>query len=401
MNRPFLALLLTLFAGGFAASPIRTLLPAYVEEVLRRPPLLTSVLLAIQLGTGGAFALLAGTLSARFGQRGAVLIGLTTPVFGALLFALTAPPLLCLAAVFWGVAAGFHSAGGQSFMIAAVRRERLGTASATYFLSSTASGALGAYAAGLAADHLGYGAVALAAAGVGIVALLLASIWLPAMPGPPAAHIRAGSHAPTSYAALLAQPEVRALCALRYFPTVAWGAASLTIPVLLFRLAGGSASTLGAYGMVSLLCASAGQLATGRLIDARASSGAATASAPIRPLLAPLTAAILLSASVAAAGAHAQSLPALFAAGTLWTVTAWALSTTMPPLIRELGGSSDRLVGLAHLMWSAGMLSGTLGAGLLIDLHPVAPFILALTCLVATFGAAVWVTSRPRAAYAT
>ena len=58
----------------------------------------------------------------------------------------------------------------------------------------------------------------------------------------------------------------------------------------------------------------------------------------------------------------------------------------MPPLLHELGGGQDdgRLVALTHLLWSAGMLSGTLAAGALIDWHPVAPFALAAACLAVT-----------------
>jgi hypothetical protein len=44
-------------------------------------------------------------------------------------------------------------------------------------------------------------------------------------------------------------------------------------------------------------------------------------------------------------------------------------------------------------MWSAGMLSGTLSAGALIDISPTAPIVLALTCLLVAFACAVWVNS--------
>ncbi|HEU5316413.1 MAG TPA: MFS transporter [Chloroflexota bacterium] len=389
MNRPFVALLAALFAGGVAASPIRTLLPAYVEGVLRQPPFLTSVLLAIQLGTGGAFALLAGSVAARFGQRATVLCGLMTPLVGASLFVMGAPPLLVLAALLWGVAGGFQSAGGQSFMIAAVRKERLGTASAAYFVSSTAASAVGAYAAGVAADRLGYRVVAAGAAALGATALALAWRFLPAFAE--SAPATATTKRSGAYSDLLQRPEILALCAVRYFPTVAWGAASLTIPLLLFRLGGGAAATVGAYGTVSLLCATGAQLATGRLVDLRGS---------VRPLLAPLTGAIIVSAALAALAVQAGAFYPLFAAGTLWTMSAWGLSTTMPPLIRELSAplpdGRDRLVGLAHLMWSAGMLTGTLAAGLLIELSPVGPLLLALGCLLVTFAVAVWVTTVRR-----
>ena len=161
----------------------------------------------------------------------------------------------------------------------------------------------------------------------------------------------------------------------------------MTVPLLVFRLAGGSAAVLGAYGTVSLLCAGGAQIATGRLTDRR--------QGEVRPLLAPLTGGIVGAAILTAVAVAAGSLVGLFVAGTLWTMTAWALSTTMPPLIRELGGpqGSDRLVGLAHTMWSAGMLSGTLSAGALIEVSPVAPIVVALACLLTALVCAVWVNS--------
>jgi hypothetical protein len=72
-------------------------------------------------------------------------------------------------------------------------------------------------------------------------------------------------------------------------------------------------------------------------------------------------------------------------------MSAWALSTTMPPLIHELGAGRDdgRLVALTHLLWSAGMLTGTTAAGALVEVHPAAPFALALVCLLVTLAAAV------------
>jgi MFS family permease len=392
MNRPLAGLLLALFAGGFAAAPVRALLPPYVEGILGQPPLLTSSLLSIQLACGGAFALVAGGLVGRVGQRAAVLVGLTTPIWGAALFALDAPAALAAAAVLWGLAGGFQSAGGQSFMLAAVSRTRVGSATAAYFVSGTASGALGAYAAGLAADRFGFASVALGGAALGAAALLLAVRFLPplesrgAAPGP-------GAQAPDAagYGALVRRPEVLALCAARYFPTVAWGSASLAIPLLIFRLSG-TAGAVGTFSMVSLLCASLAQIATGRLIDRRAAAGRPSA----RPLVAPLALAILACSAGAAFAAAAGRLWPLCAAGTLWAMAAWALSTTMPPLIRELGSgvNSGRLVGLTHLLWSAGMLCGTVAAGALIDLSPLAPFALAAACLVVTAAAGLWLARR-------
>jgi fucose permease len=155
----------------------------------------------------------------------------------------------------------------------------------------------------------------------------------------------------------------------------------LAIPLLIFRLSG-TKGTVGTYTMVSLLAASGAQLLTGREIDRRTQRVGLYA---LRLMVAPIAAAILLCA--VAAATWSQSLAGLFVAGTAWTMAAWALSTTMPPLIHELGEGRDdgRLVALMHLMWSAGMLTGTVAAGVLIDWHPAAPFTLAAGCLAVTF----------------
>ncbi len=382
VNRPFVALLLALFAGGVAAAPVKALLPAYVESALQQPPLLTSTLLAIQLGCGGVFALAGGALSDLVSRRAAVLAGLTTAIFGAALFLVHAPAALVGLAVLWGIAGGFQSAGGQSFLIAAVSRTRLGSASAVYFVAGTASGALGAYVAGRAADRFGFGAVAAGAVALAVVSLLLAALFLPPLGSDrPAGGGRPHSRTIAGYSDLLQRRDVLALGALRYFPTVAWGSASLAIPLLVFRLSG-TKSAVGMYGMVSLLAASGAQLLTGREIDRRVRRAGLYG---VRLLVAPIATAILFCA--VASASWSQSLPGLFIAGTAWTMSAWALSTTMPPLIHDLGQGRDdgRLVALMHLLWSAGMLSGTLGAGALVDWHPAAPFVLAAGCLAVTF----------------
>jgi MFS family permease len=400
MNRPLAALLAALFAGGVAAAPARALLPAYVESVLQQPPVLTSTILAVQLACGGLFALAGGAVSDLVSRRAAVLVGMTTALCGASLFAVQAPAVLLVLAVLWGVAAGFHSTGGQSFLMAAVSGTRLGSATAVYFVSSTASTALGAWMAGIAADRWGYQAVAAGGAFLGVVALLLAMRYLPPLgtdrapdgqrPAPREPH---AGHAWTwhSYSGLLARTDVLFLGALRYFPTVAWGAASLAFPLLVFRNSQ-SNTAVGLYTMVSLVAASGAQLLTGRQID-RLGRGGRTGA---RRLVVPLSGAILLCAALAALSAG--SLPGLYLAGTLWAMSAWALSTTMPPLIHELGAGRDdgRLVAFTHLLWSAGMLTGTIGAGLLVDRHPAAPFLMALVCLTVTLFAALRFVRLPQ-----
>jgi MFS family permease len=363
----------------------------------------------VQLAGGGLFALAGGAVSDLVSRRAAVLVGLTTSILGAALFAVQAPSLLIAVAVLWGVASGFQSTGGQSFLMAAVSRTRLGSASAIYFVSGTASSAVGASLAGMAADRWGFRVVAAGGAALGLLALLLAARFLPPLGADGAGRsgapltsatgrrdIRRGLAAWTwkGYADLLGRSDVLALGALRFLPTVAWGAASLTFPLLVFRLSQTN-TAVGLYGMVSLLAASGAQLLTGRQIDRLTRGAIPGVAGGARRLVVPLTAAILVAAT--AAVLTSGSIAGLFIAGTFWAMGAWALSTTMPPLIHELGDGRDdgRLVAFTHLLWSAGMLTGTLAAGILIDRHPAAPFVLAAVCLAITLAVGLRFTRLP------
>jgi MFS family permease len=310
-----------------------------------------------------------------------VLVGMTTGLFGAALFAAREPAALVLLAAVWGLASGFQSAGGQSFMLAAVSRERLGIATAAYFLAGTLSGSLGAFAGGLLAERLGFATVAAGAAGAALAAVLLAAVFLPSMGRDESAAGKAGRVRWTAaYGDLLRRTDVRQLCAVRFLPTAAWGIASLAVPLLVFRHSA-SVATVGLYGTVSLAAASGAQLLTGRLVDHLSAR-----DVPARRLVAPLAVAILASALACALVSTAGWVPGLFVAGTAWAMSAWALSTTMPPIIRGIGQGRDdgRLVALTHLVWSAGMLSGSFLAGALVDVHPAAPFGVAAACLALT-----------------
>ena len=140
-------------------------------------------------------------------------------------------------------------------------------------------------------------------------------------------------------------------------------------PLLVYRLTQ-SEATVGLYGTVSLVAATAAQLATGRAVD----------RVGARVLVVPLCVAILLC-SILAALLHTATL-GLFVTGTLWSMFAWGLSTTVPPLMRQLGRGVDdgRVVALMHTLWSMGMLSGMIAAGELIELTPRAPFLFAAGC---------------------
>ena len=281
------------FAAGVAASPTQALLAAYVDGFLRQPPRLTAAVNAIKMACSAIFALVGGVVADRVGRRAALVIGLILAISGAFLLVAETPWHLLALAVIAGTSAGFVSTGGQSYLLAVSPAQRLGTATAAYFLGRTASQALGAYAAGLAAAFAGFHAVGLTSGGLLLVVALAALRWLPRepvvqrKPAPAQAGWRRWDIA--GYSRLLRRADVLALGAIRYFPTTAWGTASLMFPLLVYRLTQ-SEATVGLYGTVSLVAATAAQLATGRAVD----------RVGARVLVVPLCVGILLCAILAA-----------------------------------------------------------------------------------------------------
>ena len=390
MGSAFYWLVAALVIGGVAGSPIRALLPGYVEGVAHAPPAFTSLLLSIQLAVGGLFAVAGGALADRLSRRTIVLLGIPSAIPGALLFSSTDPYVLVPLAVVWGVLTGFQTSGGQSFLLGSVDRTRTGTATAIYFLTTTLSGAIGAWIGGIVADRFGYAWVAGGGAVLAIVGVATAARYLPDLgsdasrqPGP----YRIG------FVDVFRLPGMWTIVALRFWPTVAWGIATLVIPLYLYRIAG-NATVPGTYALVSLAVASAGQLATGRLVDygTRRDGTRRGGSSPpgepvgmVPPALRRLVLAISIGLLVAAASTAVATsdVIALGITGTAWTTMAWALSTTMPPLMRAVSppDAHGRVVGATHLTWSAAMLIGTTLGGALVSLDPIAPILAATGCL--------------------
>jgi MFS family permease len=377
----FFWLVAALVVGGVAGAPIRALLPAYIDGVAHMPPAFTSMLLSIQLGVGGIFALAGGTLSDRLSRRAIVLLGVPSAIPGALLFATQRQPSMVALAIAWGVLTGFQSSGGQSFLLGSVDPARTGVATAVYFVATTLSGAIGAWVGGIVADHFGYAWVAGGGAVMALVGVATAARFLPDL-GSDAGRVRAEQS--VGYLDVVRLPGMSTVFALRFWPTVAWGIATLVIPLYLFRLAG-NATVPGTYALVSLVVASAGQLATGRLID----RGIRRASGPLTQTVGPhlrrlvLVISIGLFASAAVTGLATRDVVALSVAGTAWTTMAWALSTTMPALMRAMAPQAayGRAVGATHLTWSVAMLTGTTLGGWLVAINPIAPIVAATTCL--------------------
>ncbi len=357
-DRRFLALLFVSFLISFLNAPSYALLPVYVEADLARSPLFAAGLRSTFLILGGVIALVAGRLADRWGPKPVYVIGTIGPLIAGAVFLTGDPASLALLCLGLGVTAGFDSAGGQSYLISVIGAKRIGIASAGYFVGNTLGTSLGNLFAGPIADAHGYGHLGrlVIAGSVGLI--LVAGFILPNIE---AHHPEIKAAEPR--ASFRARREVWFLLGLRYLPTCYWGAVTLTLPLLIYRLTESNAA-VSTFSAVTLAIAAICQIATGRLCDR---------IGRWRPIF---VAATLETLSALGLALYADSIAGIYVFGILAAASAWALSTTMPGLLQLVArpGEQGRLVGLAHFAWSAGMLTGNLGAGRLIDVNPAWPF---------------------------
>jgi len=367
LRRPFLALVIVSFAISFLASPLFALLPVYVESNLERSPLFSAGLRTLFLILGGIFAVPAGRLGDRLGIKWIYVLSILGPVFAGFVFRSSDPLVLASLCIGIGITQGFGSAGGQSYLISAVPSSAIGMASAGYFLGNTLGTSLGNAAAAPFLRDIGFGAVGLMASAGALVLLLGAAFLLPALtPDKPTA---ARSLGLSGSGQLLRRREVRLLLGIRFLPTCYWGGVTLLVPLLIYRHTGdpGSAAT---YSAVSLAIAAGFQLLTGRLCDR---------IGRWKPILVAASGVTLSAVGLTVFG---DTVAGLYGFGTMAAATAWSLSTTMPGLLQLIAkeGERGKIVGIAHLVWSAGMLTGNLGAGALIEEGTVFPFGVGALC---------------------
>lgn len=355
LNRQFISLLLVSFGISFLNAPKYALLPVYVEADLLRTPVFSAGLKAIFLILGGLFALPAGALADRWGPKRVYLIGTLTPALAALVFLSDDVWLLAAFCIGIGITSGFDSAGGQSYLIRAVGPKLIGTASAGYFLGNTLGTSLGNLIAGPVADAQGYAALGtLALTGCGIL-IVGAILGLPHVDGSPKESVVETEDAPKP-GRLIWRKEVLLLLGIRYLPTCYWGAVTLVLPLLIYR-ATGSNTAVTTFSAISLGIAACFQMLTGRVCDRRGRWG------PI------LIAAGIETISAVGLALWYDSVTGLYVWGIIAAASAWSLSTTMPGLIQMIARDEEKgkLVGTAHFVWSAGMLTGNLGGGWLLD----------------------------------
>lgn len=368
LNRRFIALLIVSFFSSFVSGPLNTLLPVYVEAELLRAPLFSAGLRAVFLILGGVFAVPAGRLCDAWGVKPVYVLGALGPILAGVIFFTGDPLLLTALCTGIGISFGFNSAGGQSYLISAAPSSVIGIASAGYFLGNTLGSAAGNLLAGPIADAYGFQILGICIALLGICTVLIAFLALPTIPSPESS---GNSRSLSGFLNLLRRSDMRLLLGIRYLPTSYWGAVTLLLPLLIFRLTGTSTAAT-TYSAISLTIAACFQVLTGHLCDR---------IGRWRPILVSAT---LVAISALGLAFTSHTLIGIYAFGILATASAWSLSTTMPGLIQLIAHEDEkgRVVGAAHLAWSLGMLSGSLGGGKLIDWGPIWPFgISVLFCL--------------------
>jgi MFS family permease len=364
LNRRFVTQWVISFCSGALTAPTYSLLAIYVESVLHRPPLFSAGLRASLLVLGGFVSILGGALSDSFGRKQTYLLGMTGSVISGLLFYSESPLVLVALCVYNGICFGFLTTASQSYMMDAVSGRSLGLGAAIYFIGSTLGSSLGNLVLAPLADTLGFRSMGGIMVG-GMSVLFVGTVLL--LPGgrPEGLSVSRHSFRKTmgGYSGLFRQPTVLMLMGVRYLPTCYWGAATLLIPLLIYRATGTNASAAH-YSAVSLVVAACFQVAVGRLCDRYGRRW------PI------LIASAAVTLSALGAGLFVGSFIGLYVFGVIGAASAWSLSTTMPGLMNDIAGEEEkgRVVGAAHLAWSLGMTCGNLGGGGLVDLYPPLPF---------------------------
>ena len=378
----FILLCAIVFVFGLVTGPVQMLFPVYAESVLGKTALFAALLRAIPIGLGGISALIGGTLCDRFGRKPTVLVGMTGAVVLGALFTTKIPLFLWGILCYAGIASGFKTAGGQTYLISAVPSERLGWATGLYFISSTVGGAVGSAIAGEVIDRIDYSVFGIGAVILAGVLFVGACLFLPRLTqrASGSQRRRDGIWKSTlnvpAYLNLSRRRNMRLLIGLRVFPTYYWGSVNLLMPILISRIAGVKAT--GYYGAMSLLFAFGCQLATGRICDAVGHRAPALVANAIVTFLA-----------FGVAFFH-DSLVALEVFGILGAGAAWSLSTTIPRFINEFTESHEKGhgVGLTHLAWSTGFLLGYVVSGFLVNISVHVPFIVAGISMIFSTGIA-------------
>ncbi len=367
----FISLCLIVFVIGLITGPVHFFFPVYAKSTLGEDAFFAGILRAIPIGLGGITALIGGTLSDRFGRKPTLLIGMSGAVVIGALFTTQIPLFIWGILCYEGIASGFKTAGGQSYLISSVPSNRLGFATGLYFISSTVGNALGNAIAGETVHRVNFHIFGVSSIIFSGLMFLGAFLYLPRVrqnidqDNQNQKGIWKSTLNVAKYVNLCRRANIQMLIGLRVFPTYYWGSVNLLMPILINHLGGDRVT--GYYGAISLLFAFACQLVTGKICD--------TKGHRIPALVANIVVTLLAFGLVF----FHNSLFGLGIFGILGAGAAWALSTTIPRFINEFTTPHEKGhgVGLTHLAWSTGFLLGYVASGYLLKISTHLPFIVA------------------------
>ena len=370
-SRGFILLCAIVFVVGLVTGPVQMLFPVYAETILEETALFAALLRALPIGLGGISALIGGTLCDRFGRKPTVLMGMTGAVVIGGLFTTQIPLFLWGILCYEGIASGFKTAGGQTYLISSVSPDRLGLATGLYFISSTVGNAIGSAIAGEVIDRIDYRVFGIGAIVLSGLLFVGACLFLPRL-------LQQSSNRQweqggiwksalniDAYLNLSRRRNIQMLIGLRVFPTYYWGSVNLLLPILIERIAGVKAT--GYYIAISLLFAFGCQLTMGRICDR------------VGHRVSAFVASAILTLFAFGLAFFPNALIALEGFGILGAGAAWALSITIPRFINEFTEPHEKGhgVGLTHLAWSSGFLLGYVASGFLVNISVHVPFIVA------------------------
>ena len=361
---PAVPVLAVQLVSGIWYMPQLSFFPIYLEEELSLTPVLISALVSLGQVAGMVSGVVSGVLSDALGSKRVLLLGLAGATVASLAFLTPYPAVVAGLWLVNGMAVGFHTMGGSSYLTKVADARHLGVLSALYKFFLTLGGALGNPAAGFILDRLGFGALGIVAVVLIGATTLGTTLCVPRLKREKASDEQTIRGSLSGSWDICRRPVVVLLVLLRFLPTVYYGMAGVQVPLLINRMAG-SKTMVAYYASTSLIVASLAQLVAGRAAD-RWGRQRTT-----------LFAYGALLASGVGLAATASQLWGVFAFGVIGTGVAWALSALMLCLVAEAVPPKDhgRVLGIQHAAWSVGMIAGQMLGGALVTIATGLPFV--------------------------
>ncbi len=385
-GRPILSLLALQLLSGAVVLPRLSFFPIYLEEQLGYTPLVVSIFALVGQVLGMGAALVGGSLCDFLGRKWTLAMGLGGLALGSLAFVFQAPWLVMALGGVAGLGLGLRTPAVQSYLIDAAASRRLGLLSAVTNLCFIIGAAAGSLGAGAILDGWGFAAFGLALLILSLVAAVGAAVLLPALAGVRGRGAGTLYRSRVGYRGVLRRPNVVVLGVLRFLPTCYYGTATVLIPLLMNRMAE-SKMVVALYATASQVLAAASQLLAGWSADRWG---------PRWPTMASFVGLVTAAVGLALSASH---LWGFFVFGILGNCAAWALSTLVPSLVSGMTPAAEhgRVLGFIHLVWSAGMMVGTMLGGALVEVALPLPFLAAALLNAAGFVVAAWFFRQARA----